>query len=121
MRRVAYLGPRGTFAEAALRTLPDGAMIDAVPAASVHAALDMARTGAVDGAVVPIENSVGGAVTLTLDTLSSGEPLVIVDEMVLPVRFALVAPWPTSPELPRTHMHRRRCAVGSQSTCQKLP
>jgi len=90
--RVAYLGPRGTCAEAALRTLPDGAMIDAVPAASVHAALDMARTGAVDGAVVPSENSVEGAVTLTLDTLSSGEPLVIVDEMVLPVRFALVAP-----------------------------
>ena len=90
--RVAYLGPRGTFAEAALRTLPDSATIDAVPASSVHAALDMARTGAVDGAVVPIENSVEGAVTLTLDTLSSGEPLVIVDEMVLPVRFALVAP-----------------------------
>jgi len=90
--RIAYLGPRGTFAEAALRTLPGAESMDAVPASSVHAALDMARSGAVEGAVVPIENSVEGAVTLTLDTLSSGEPLMIVDEMVLPVRFALVAP-----------------------------
>lgn len=61
-----------------------------IAAASVHAALDLVRDGSVDAAVVPIENSVEGSVTFTLDALAEGEPLVIVDEVVLPVRFALM-------------------------------
>lgn len=52
----------------------------------------MVRAGESDLALVPIENSVEGAVTLTLDELTNGEPLVIVDEAVLAVQFSLVAP-----------------------------
>lgn len=92
MTRIAYLGPRGTFAEAALRLLPASADAELVPAASVHAALDLARTGEVDQALVPMENSVEGSVPLTLDELSSGTGLVIVDEVVLPVTMNLLAP-----------------------------
>lgn len=89
MRDLAYLGPAGTFAEAALRTLPDvGA---AVPAGSVVAALDLVRSGQVHGAVVPFENSVEGSVPITLDELASGEALQLVREVVLPVSFALLA------------------------------
>ena len=91
MMKVAYLGPRGSFADAALRTLPWAATADVVPAVSVQAALAMARNGEVDAALVPLENSVEGSVTVTLDELAYGEPLVIVDEVVLPVTFALVA------------------------------
>ena len=91
MMKVAYLGPRGSFADAALRTLPWAASADVVPAVSVQAALAMARSGDVDAALVPLENSVEGSVTVTLDELAYGEPLVIVDEVVLPVTFALVA------------------------------
>jgi prephenate dehydratase len=86
---LAYLGPAGTFAEAALRTLPDvGA---AIPAGSVAAALSLVRGGQVDGAVVPFENSVEGSVPTTLDELAGGEPLQVVAEVVLPVSFALLA------------------------------
>jgi len=93
MTRIAFLGPRGTFAEAALRLLDAAAGAELVPAASVHAALDLARTGEVDMALVPMENSVEGSVPLTLDELSSsGTGLVIVDEVVLPVTMTLVAP-----------------------------
>ena len=96
---VAFLGPRGSFCEAAMRALlgaqqagSEGQAWQEVAADSVHAALDLLRDGTVDAAVVPIENSVEGAVTFTLDALAQGENLVIVDEVVLPVRFALLAP-----------------------------
>lgn len=91
---IAYLGPRGSFADAATRAYLG---IDAsdtpnmVPATSVQAALDAARAGDVDRALVPIENSVEGSVSVTLDELANGKRLVIVDEVVLPVQFALMA------------------------------
>ena len=91
MPSIAFLGPRGTFAEAALRSLPisDGAELIAAP--STPAALDLARDGSVDYALVPIESSVEGSVPLTLDGLATGSPLVIVDEAVQHVSFALMA------------------------------
>lgn len=86
---VAYLGPRGTFAEAALLTLGFDAG-DSVPASTVSAALAMVRSGAAGAAVVPIENSVEGSVSMTLDELASGSPLVITAEVSIPVQFALM-------------------------------
>jgi len=89
---ITYLGPRGSFAEAALRTITDVDAADVVPATSVQSALAMVRAGDVDQALVPLENSVEGSVTVTLDELAHGEPLVITNEVMLPVQFALVAP-----------------------------
>ena len=87
--RYAYLGPAGTFAEAALRTLPS--VSEALPAVSVVAALEAVRAGTADCAVVPFENSVEGSVPTTLDELAAGEALHVVREVVLPVSFALLA------------------------------
>ncbi len=89
--RYAYLGPEGTFTEAALRSLPAAARAELQPCGSVGLALDAVRTGAVDGAVVPLENSVEGAVAATLDELSTGEPLMITREVHVEVQFALLA------------------------------
>jgi prephenate dehydratase len=89
--RYAYLGPKGTFAEAALRTLPAAGRAELLPMPSVAAALDAVRGGDADGAVVPIENSVEGAVSATLDELATGEPLVVTRELLLHVSFALMA------------------------------
>ena len=51
--KVAYLGPEGTFSEAAARCLPGvGDALTAYP--TVRAAMDAARAGDVDGAVVPL-------------------------------------------------------------------
>lgn len=58
--RYTYLGPVGTFTEAALHTLPEAATRELVPLASVQAALDAVRAGEAAGAFVPIENSVEG-------------------------------------------------------------
>ncbi|WP_069813694.1 prephenate dehydratase [Streptomyces sp. TP-A0874] len=88
--RYTYLGPEGTFTEAALRTLPEAATRELIPMVSVPAALDAVRTGEAAGALVPIENSVEGGVTATLDELATGEPLMIYREVLLPIAFALL-------------------------------
>ncbi|MFF3765910.1 prephenate dehydratase [Streptomyces sp. NPDC001922] len=88
--RYTYLGPEGTFTEAALRTLPEAATRELVPMVSVPAALDAVRSGEAGGALVPIENSVEGGVTATLDELATGAPLMIYREVLLPIAFALL-------------------------------
>ncbi|WP_395295010.1 prephenate dehydratase [Kitasatospora hibisci] len=88
--RYTYLGPAGTFTEAALRTLPEAATRELVPLASVPLVLDAVRGGEAAGAFVPIENSVEGAVTATNDELASGTPLMIYREVLLPIAFALL-------------------------------
>lgn len=87
--RFAYLGPPGTFTQAALQRLPAAERADGVPTRSVPEALDSVRQGDVDAALVPIENSVEGSVAVTLDALISGDPLIIAAEVVLPVTFVL--------------------------------
>lgn len=89
--RIAYLGPVGTFCEAALLTMPIAQGAVAVPAKSVQSALDAVRAGDADCALIPIENSVEGSVAVTLDELAAGMRLVIVDEVAVAVRFALMA------------------------------
>ncbi|MER7397343.1 prephenate dehydratase [Streptomyces sp. NPDC000151] len=89
--RYTYLGPAGTFTEAALRTLPEAATRELVPMVSVPTALDAVRAGEAAGALVPIENSVEGGITTTLDELAAGEHLMIYREVLLPIAFALLA------------------------------
>ncbi len=89
MSKYAYLGPVGTFTEAALRTITGGSD-QLTPCSNVTAALDAVRNGQAEFALVPIENSVEGVVARTLDELAIGEPLIIVGEVLLPVTFALM-------------------------------
>ncbi|MDR0435893.1 MAG: prephenate dehydratase, partial [Propionibacteriaceae bacterium] len=81
--------PEGTFTHQALLTLrPDA---PSRPYSSVAAALLAVRSGEVEASVVPIENSVEGGVSATLDYLSaSGEtPLSIQAEVLVTVSFDL--------------------------------
>ena len=86
-----YLGPEGTFTEAALLQVPGAAESERIPATSVNAALEMVRTGRARAAVVPIENSVEGGVSATLDAISAGDPLRILREILVPITFVLAA------------------------------
>lgn len=97
-----YLGPEGTFAEQALLTLAAARRGTRTPARSVPEALDAVRSGDADAALVPLENSIGGAVGITLDELATGEPLVISREVVLEVQFVLAARVPVPLESIRT-------------------
>lgn len=83
---IGYFGPAGTFTHQALRTVTDA---DATPFSTVPGVLDAVRSGEVQAGLVPIENSVEGGVTATLDNLAAGAPLLIVSEVLLPVSFVL--------------------------------
>jgi prephenate dehydratase len=87
--RIAYFGPQGTFTEQAARGLAtqDDELI---PIETIPLALAAVRKGTADAACVPVENSVEGAVTATLDSLLRDEPLVAVAETVLPVHFTVL-------------------------------
>ena len=87
--KYAYLGPAGTFTEAALLKIA-ASDEQLIAYANVTAALDAVRKGEANKALVPIENSVEGVVARTLDELASGEPLVITAETTLPVTFSLM-------------------------------
>lgn len=95
MTRISYLGPAGTFTEAALLAMTGAGLVPgadhhAVPAESTPAALDAVRTGIAEYACVPIENSIEGGVTPTLDGLAVGSPLQIFAETTLEVAFSVV-------------------------------
>ncbi len=87
----AYLGPEGTFTEAAFRALDAAEHAEPLPCATIQAALAAVRAGTADRAVVPIESSVEGVVTATLDDLTAGGDLLIQAELQLPIAFALLA------------------------------
>jgi prephenate dehydratase len=88
---IAFLGPEGTFAHAAVRSLPVAAGATLLPMGNVTLAIDAVREGSADAALVPLENSVEGAVPATLDELANGAPLVIAEETYLTVSFELMA------------------------------
>ena len=96
MVRIAYLGPEGTFTEAALLKMtaagvvPGGGELTPEPAESTQSALEAVRSGAADFACVPIENSIEGSVLPTLDSLAGGSPLQIYAELTLDVSFSIV-------------------------------
>ena len=83
MSRIGFLGPRATFAEQALHTLPEAADAELIPCAGSPAVLAALRAGTIDAGFVPIENTVEGAVPAVLDGLVDDPPLVIVREAVL--------------------------------------
>lgn len=96
MARIAYLGPEGTFTEAALLQLaaagsvPGGPHFEPLACDSAAASLEAVRTGAADYACVPIENSIEGSVLPTMDSLSAGAVLQIYAEHTLDVSFSIV-------------------------------
>jgi len=122
----AYLGPEGTFAEAALRSLADlpGTAADrtARPEPSVAAALAAARSGNCAAALVPLENSVEGSVPATMDGLVDGEPLVITREVFLDVAFVLaVRPGTTLGQVRTVASHPHALAQCRDGIARLLP
>ncbi|MEV7662814.1 prephenate dehydratase [Paenarthrobacter sp. NPDC089316] len=86
-----FLGPEGTFTEAALLQVPGAADAKRIPCSNVNTALERVRLGEADAAMVPIENSVEGGVTATLDAIATGQELRIIREALVPITFVLVA------------------------------
>lgn len=98
MTTVTYLGPAGTFTEAALLDIaahggvlsggPEA--LEAVPMVSPAAALAAVRHGEAEFACVAVENSVDGPVTPTFDALTAGPELQIYQETEIDVVFSIL-------------------------------
>lgn len=90
-RRVAFLGPSGTFTEEASRYFFEGCEVKYIPKPTIPDVLDAVDQGVVDYAVVPIENSIEGTVNLTMDWLVHQVDLPIRGELAYPITQHLVA------------------------------
>jgi prephenate dehydratase len=120
--RYAYLGPEGTFAEAALSRAVTSAEGQRYPQPSVPAALAAVRAGKADAALVPMENSVEGSVPATMDGLAYGEPLVITREVFLPVTMTLVGRSGTGlPDVRSLASHPHALAQSARWLAEHLP
>ncbi|HLT67112.1 MAG TPA: prephenate dehydratase [Microbacterium sp.] len=91
-RTYSYLGPAGTFTEAALAQVPEAQGQTWRPVANVAQALADVMDGTSEGAILAIENTVDGGVSSVQDALAKTEGLRIVGEYLVPVSFVLVAP-----------------------------
>lgn len=87
----SYLGPVGTFTELALAQVPEAKGANWHPVANVQEAIDNILAGHSARAVIPIENSIEGGVSATLDALAASEGIRIFGEYLVPVSFNLVA------------------------------
>jgi len=90
--RVGYLGPEGTFSEQALLASARPDSVRPVPRESIYGVVTALREGAVEFALVPIENSLEGSISVTLDLLAEDASGVeIVAEALLRVSHCLIA------------------------------
>lgn len=112
---VAHLGPPGTYAEAAalayvswLTQMGKEALLCPYP--SIAQTLRAAAQGQADLAVVPVENSVEGSVTTTLDTLWQLDTLQIQQALVLPISHALMSRAPNLEAIQTVYSHPQALA-----------
>jgi prephenate dehydratase len=90
---IGFLGPAGTYAEAAAAQFGsqwDSASLQFVPYPTIAATLHALARGDLQWAVAPVENSVEGGVDMTLDTLWQLQGLQIQQALVLPIRHTLI-------------------------------
>ena len=104
--RVSYLGPAGTYTEEAAQfffpdaseflpesTVPEAIAPDAsefLPESTVPEAMADVAAGDADYAVIPQENTLGGAVTNYIDALIASEDIFVVGEVILPISQTLM-------------------------------
>ena len=90
-RTYSFLGPAGTFTEAALAQVPEARGHQWVPVRNVGEALADVVDGRSDAAMIAIENSIDGGVSTAQDALATVPGLRIIGEYLVPVSFVLVA------------------------------
>lgn len=136
---IAHLGPKGTFSEFAAATyaasLGDQATeLKAYP--TIAQAINATAQKKTDFCVVPVENSIGGGVTFTLDTLWEIETLQIQQAFTLPVQHALISRAKRLDDIKTVYSHPQALSqcrewleanlpgvnlVGASSTAEPLP
>ena len=117
---LGYLGPAGTFAEEAAVELDPAAKL--LPYPSIPAVAKAVEAGLADAGVVPIENSLEGAVTFTADLLIHDSDLSIHDELVLSIHHNLIAaPGTSLADINVVYSHPQALAQCAKYLHRRLP
>jgi prephenate dehydratase len=120
--RIAYLGPPGTFSEEAVARCDLATGDEASPQPTFADAYRALRRGEVDGALLPIENSIEGSVGATLDLLVHEPGPLIRREVLLQVRQHLLArPGTKLAEVKRVLSHPQPIGQCSRFLRERLP
>ena len=87
----AFLGPVGTFTELALAQVKEAKSAKHLPVSTISEAIEAVVSGKAQRAIVPVENSIEGGVSATLDALANTTDIRIYGEYLVPITFNLVA------------------------------
>ena len=86
---VSYLGPEGTYTEEAAKHFFKSAK-SFIPKKTVDEAIEEVKNGSADYAVIPQENTLGGAVTNYVDALIRETDVYVVGEVIIPINQTLM-------------------------------
>ena len=119
--RVSYLGPAGTYTEEAAQFFfTDGGELN--PRETVNDAIADLLSGEADYAVIPQENTVGGAVVNYVDALIGAEEAFVVGEVVLPISQTLMGvPGATLEDIQIVCSHAQGLTQSAQWRAENLP
>ncbi len=117
--KVAYLGPRATFThEASIKHF--GQSVEHIPVSSINDVFNEIMKKNVDFGVVPVENTIEGAVNHTLDLLIDYD-LIITGEVILEISLHLMGINPNLQEIKRVYSHRHAIAESRPWLQRNLP
>ncbi|MEG3839391.1 prephenate dehydratase [Microcoleus sp. herbarium14] len=126
-KRIAHLGPVGTNAETAalayVKWLSQETNSECTlcPYSTISQALEASASGLVDYSIVPVENSIEGSVTVTLDTLWRLDALRIKHALVLPISHALLSNATSFNEIQKVYSHPQALAQCQLWLSQFIP
>ncbi|MBD3882329.1 prephenate dehydratase [Phormidium tenue FACHB-886] len=124
---IAHLGPSGTYTEAAALACANwlyqktGQPSVLSPYASIAQTIRAAAEGKAQLAVVPVENSIEGSVTITLDTLWQLDRLQVQQAIVLPIAHALLSYAEAIDQIQKVYSHPQALAQCQVWLANALP
>jgi prephenate dehydratase len=120
---IAHLGPTGTYAETAALTYGKsiGTDFELIPYNTIAQAIEAVSNQAADLAVVPVENSIEGSVTMTLDALWRNDGLQIQQALVLPIEHQLISVAQNLVEITTVYSHPQALSQCQEWLGKHLP
>ena len=119
--KVSYLGPEGTYTQEACETFFEGKG-SYLPYETVSDAVQALIDGESNYAVIPQENTIGGAVIDYIDTLLASEKAAVVGEVELPIsQNLLVLPGTALGDIKTVYSHKQGIAQGKEWLEKNLP
>lgn len=119
--RISFLGPEGTYTEEAAQFWFHGGE-KLAPRETVDAAIADVLAGEADFAVIPQENTLGGAVVNYVDALIRAEGAFVAGEVVLPISQTLMGlPGARTEEIRTVCSHAQGLAQSQAWRAEHLP